>query len=111
MATSMEHAQQAIEGRLVALGRAHDLLMQVSWANTDASGKFDVLVSRDDQPSPPILARAPDADFSRLASDPLRRRRVAALTTELSQWLKTNLRDAPAVARVVAVDQLPAAAS
>jgi len=32
-ATGMEHAQQAIEGRLVALGRAHDLLMQVSWAN------------------------------------------------------------------------------
>ncbi len=32
-ATSMEHAQQAIEGRLIALGRAHDLLMQVSWAN------------------------------------------------------------------------------
>jgi hypothetical protein len=26
--------QQAIEGRLVALGRAHDLLMLVSWANT-----------------------------------------------------------------------------
>ncbi|MEI9806084.1 MAG: HWE histidine kinase domain-containing protein [Pseudolabrys sp.] len=32
-ATSMPHGQQAIEGRLVALGRAHDLLMQVSWAN------------------------------------------------------------------------------
>jgi two-component sensor histidine kinase/ActR/RegA family two-component response regulator len=32
-ATSMEHAQRAIEGRLVALGRAHDLLMQVNWAN------------------------------------------------------------------------------
>jgi two-component sensor histidine kinase/CheY-like chemotaxis protein len=32
-ATSIEHAQQAIEGRLIALGRAHDLLMQVSWAN------------------------------------------------------------------------------
>jgi two-component sensor histidine kinase len=32
-ASGMEHAQQAIEGRLVALGRAHDLLMQVSWAN------------------------------------------------------------------------------
>lgn len=31
-ATSMTHAQQAIEGRLIALGRAHDLLMQVSWA-------------------------------------------------------------------------------
>ena len=32
-ATSLQHGQQAIEGRLVALGRAHDLLMQASWAN------------------------------------------------------------------------------
>ena len=32
-ATSLEHAQLAIEGRLVALGRAHDLLLQVSWAS------------------------------------------------------------------------------
>jgi two-component sensor histidine kinase len=31
--TSMDHARQAIEGRLHALGRAHDLLMQVSWAD------------------------------------------------------------------------------
>ncbi len=33
-ATSIEHGRQAIEGRLVALGRVHDLLMQVSWANS-----------------------------------------------------------------------------
>ena len=32
-ATSLEHGAQAIEGRLIALGRAHNLLMQVSWAN------------------------------------------------------------------------------
>ncbi|MDB5593171.1 MAG: response regulator [Hyphomicrobiales bacterium] len=32
-ATSMEHCQQAIEGRLIALGRAHDMLMHVNWAN------------------------------------------------------------------------------
>src|ERR1043165_6047374 len=32
-APSIEHGRQAIEGRLIALGRAHDLLMQVSWAN------------------------------------------------------------------------------
>ena len=32
-ATSIEHAQLAIEGRLIALGRAHDLLLQVSWAS------------------------------------------------------------------------------
>ena len=31
-ATSLAHGQQAIEGRLVALGRAHDLLMQASWS-------------------------------------------------------------------------------
>ncbi len=32
-ATSVGHGQKAMEGRLVALGRAHDLLMQVSWSN------------------------------------------------------------------------------
>ena len=32
-ATSTEHARQAIDGRLSALARAHDLMMQVSWAN------------------------------------------------------------------------------
>jgi len=33
-ATSIEHGRQAIDGRLVALGRVHDLLMQVSWASS-----------------------------------------------------------------------------
>jgi two-component sensor histidine kinase len=32
-APSVEHGQQAMEGRLAALGRAHDLLMQISWSN------------------------------------------------------------------------------
>jgi len=32
-ATSIADGQQAMEGRLVALGLAHDLLMQVSWSN------------------------------------------------------------------------------
>src|SRR5271163_1833664 len=32
-ATSIEHGQHAIEGRLIALGRAHDLLLQARWAN------------------------------------------------------------------------------
>jgi two-component sensor histidine kinase len=30
-----EHAQHAIEGRLVALGRAHDLLLQARWTSAD----------------------------------------------------------------------------
>src|SRR5260370_38991756 len=32
-ATSIEHGQHAIEGRLVALGREHDLLLQARWSN------------------------------------------------------------------------------
>jgi two-component sensor histidine kinase/FixJ family two-component response regulator len=36
-ATSIEHGRQAIDGRLVALGRVHDMLMQVSWTSTSLS--------------------------------------------------------------------------
>jgi two-component sensor histidine kinase len=32
-ATSIEHGQQAIESRLLALGRAHDLLLQAQWSS------------------------------------------------------------------------------
>lgn len=32
-AKSVEHGQKAMDGRLIALGRAHDMLLQVSWAN------------------------------------------------------------------------------
>jgi two-component sensor histidine kinase len=32
-ATSIEQGQQAIESRLLALGRAHDLLLQVQWSS------------------------------------------------------------------------------
>lgn len=39
-ATSIEHGQKAMEGRLAALGRAHDLLMQVSWANASLTHTF-----------------------------------------------------------------------
>jgi two-component sensor histidine kinase len=34
-APSMEHARHAIEGRLLALGRAHDLLLQACWTGAD----------------------------------------------------------------------------
>jgi two-component sensor histidine kinase len=37
-ATSIEHGQQAIESRLIALGRAHDLLMQVRWTSASLAG-------------------------------------------------------------------------
>lgn len=39
-ASSIEAGQKAMEGRLVALGRAHDLLMQVSWASASLTHTF-----------------------------------------------------------------------
>jgi two-component sensor histidine kinase/CheY-like chemotaxis protein len=39
-APSVEHGQKAMEGRLLALGRAHDLLMQVSWSNASLTHTF-----------------------------------------------------------------------
>jgi two-component sensor histidine kinase/ActR/RegA family two-component response regulator len=39
-ASSIEDGQQAMEGRLIALGRAHDLLMQASWANASLTQTF-----------------------------------------------------------------------
>lgn len=37
-AQTLEHGQQAIEARLVALGRAHDLLLQARWAKASLDG-------------------------------------------------------------------------
>ena len=34
-APSVEHARHAIEGRLLALGRAHDLLLKARWTSAD----------------------------------------------------------------------------
>jgi two-component sensor histidine kinase/CheY-like chemotaxis protein len=39
-APSVEHGQKAMEGRLLALGRAHDLLMQISWSNASLTHTF-----------------------------------------------------------------------
>lgn len=36
-APTIEHGQKAMEGRLLALSRAHDLLMQISWSNASLS--------------------------------------------------------------------------
>lgn len=39
-ATSIEDGRKAMEGRLLALGRAHDLLMQSSWSNASMTHTF-----------------------------------------------------------------------
>jgi two-component sensor histidine kinase/CheY-like chemotaxis protein len=40
-AATVEHGQKAMDGRLLALGRAHDLLMQVSWSNASLTHTFN----------------------------------------------------------------------
>ena len=45
-AISIEHAEQAIESRLAALGQAHDLLMKAKWANAS----FDQIVRSATEP-------------------------------------------------------------
>ena len=39
-AVSIEQGQKAMEGRLLALSRAHDLLMQISWSNASLTHTF-----------------------------------------------------------------------
>jgi two-component sensor histidine kinase len=50
-ATSVEQGQQAIEGRLIALGRAHDLLLQARWSSASLAhivrGATEPFESRD----------------------------------------------------------------
>lgn len=60
-APSLHHAQQAIEGRLIALGRAHDLLMQVSWANASLVKTVqDAIAPYDDQGAGHFVVDGPD---------------------------------------------------
>jgi two-component sensor histidine kinase len=49
-ATSIEHGQTAMEGRLAALARAHDLLMQISWSNASLTHTFSDATEPYDSP-------------------------------------------------------------
>src|SRR3954471_798610 len=64
-APSTQHAQQAIEGRLLALGRAHDLLLLARWTGADlrkivhgATEPFD------NQDKPRFLIDGPDVQVA-----------------------------------------------
>jgi two-component sensor histidine kinase len=48
-----EHAQRAIEGRLLALGRAHDLLLQASWTSADLGTVVRRAIEAFDHPDAP----------------------------------------------------------
>ena len=56
-----EHAQRAIEGRLLALGRAHDLLLQASWTSADLGTVVRRAIEAFDNPDAPrFLVSGPD---------------------------------------------------
>jgi two-component sensor histidine kinase len=52
-APSTQHAQHAIEGRLLALGRAHDLLLQARWTSADLRKVFRGATEPFDNPDTP----------------------------------------------------------
>ena len=52
-APSTEHAQHAIEGRLQALGRAHDLLLQARWTSADLGKIVRGAIEAFDNPEAP----------------------------------------------------------
>jgi two-component sensor histidine kinase len=57
-----EHAQHAIEGRLLALGRAHDLLLQARWTSADLGKIVRGATEAFDNPDVPKFTIAgPDA--------------------------------------------------
>src|ERR1700694_1727294 len=64
-AASMRDAQHAIEGRLLALGRAHDLLLQVRWTGADlrkiVSGATEPF---DDADRPRFSIGGPDVEIA-----------------------------------------------
>ena len=49
----VEHAQHAIEGRLLALGRAHDLLLQARWTSADLGTVVRRAIEAFDNPDEP----------------------------------------------------------
>jgi two-component sensor histidine kinase len=53
-----EHAQHAIEGRLLALGRAHDLLLQARWTSADLERIVRGAIEAFDNPDEPKFSVA-----------------------------------------------------
>jgi two-component sensor histidine kinase len=64
-AISIEHGQQAIEGRLVALGQAHDLLLQARWASASLAQIIrSAIEAFDSQGVGKFLIEGPDIQIS-----------------------------------------------
>jgi len=64
-APGAEHAQHAIEGRLLALGRAHDLLLQARWTGADLGKMIRGATEAFDNPDvPKFTISGPDVPIA-----------------------------------------------
>ncbi|MBA2400556.1 MAG: sensor histidine kinase [Bradyrhizobium sp.] len=64
-ASSMKDAQHAIEGRLLALGRAHDLLLQARWTGADLRNIVHGATEPFDNPDKPRFSvQGPDVQIA-----------------------------------------------
>jgi two-component sensor histidine kinase len=63
-AISIEHGQQAIEGRLIALGQAHDLLLQARWASASLAEIIRSAIEAFDNQGGKFLIEGPDINIS-----------------------------------------------
>jgi SAM-dependent methyltransferase len=96
------------------LAKSHPCDVHLSWANSDGSGSFDAAIVPRGAPRPPaITADVPDEPgyWLRLCNDPVRKRRISALTTQLDEFLKSQLPENTLPTRLMVVDQIPEPAS
>jgi two-component sensor histidine kinase len=69
---SVEEGRRAIESRLLALGRVHDLLLQTTWSRTKLAAILKVATEPFDTPSArQVYTRASNFDVSSAAALPL----------------------------------------
>ncbi|MGA7808242.1 sensor histidine kinase [Bradyrhizobium sp.] len=69
-ADSLEHGRQAIEGRLLALGRVHDLLLKTNWTSATLASIVQAAIEPFDKGAH-FLVQVPDIDVSPAAVLPL----------------------------------------
>ena len=69
-ADSVEHGREAIEHRLLALGRVHDLLLKTNWTSAKLSSIVQIAIEPFDRGAR-FLVKVPDIDVSPAAVLPL----------------------------------------
>jgi microcystin synthetase protein McyA len=84
--------------------------VHISWSHSDSAGSFDAAFIPRGAPRPADRINAAsqsDGAWLRFCNDPVRKRRIATLTSQLDQFLKTQLPNETVPSRLMVVDRLP----